>query len=300
MDTLAKYGINRVSIGVQDFDPAVQLAVNRVQSIEETRAIMNAARDNDVRSINIDLINGLPKQTVKGFTKTLEQVIELAPDRLSLYSYAHLPQRFKTQRQINAADLPKPETKLKLLGTAVEMLADAGYEYVGMDHFAKSSDSLINAQKIGTLHRNFQGYTTHGHCELVGLGVSSIGNVGSVYVQNAKTLHDYYAAIDAGELAIARGFQSNDQDTIIGDVIQDLMCKFAVNFSEFRARTGLVFEDYFSAQWPELRKFQDDDLLRIESDKITITDRGRYLVRIICMTFDAYIQSDTEKFSKAI
>ena len=300
MDTLAKFGINRVSIGVQDFDPAVQLAVNRVQSIEETRAIMNAARDNDVRSINIDLINGLPKQTLKGFTRTLEQVIELAPDRLSLYSYAHLPQRFKTQRQINEADLPKPETKLKLLGTAVEMLADAGYEYVGMDHFAKSSDSLINAQKIGTLHRNFQGYTTHGHCELVGLGVSSIGNVGSVYVQNAKTLHDYYAAIDAGELAIARGFQSNDQDTIIGDVIQDLMCKFAVNFSEFRARTGLVFEDYFNAQWPELLKFQDDDLLRIESDKITITDRGRYLVRIICMTFDAYIQSDTEKFSKAI
>lgn len=300
IDHLAKLGINRISIGVQDFDPDVQLAVNRIQSVEETKAIIDAARDNNIRSINIDLINGLPKQTLEGFTETLKQVIDLGPDRLSLYSYAHLPHRFKTQKQINANDLPTAETKLKLLGTAVELLADAGYEYVGMDHFAKSSDSLITAQKQGTLHRNFQGYTTHGHCELIGLGVSSIGNVGPVYVQNAKTLHEYYQAIDVGELAIVRGFESNDSDEIVGQVIQDLMCKFVVDFDDFRARSGVAFTEYFAEQWPALLQFQKDGLLRIEDDKIVVTGQGRYLIRIICMTFDTYLELDTEKFSKAI
>ncbi len=238
IDSLAKFGINRVSIGVQDFDPAVQIAVNRIQSVEETRAIIDAARANDIRSINIDLINGLPKQTLSGFTRTLEQVIELQPDRLSLYSYAHLPQRFKTQRQINADDLPDAESKLKLLETAANFLTDAGYVYIGMDHFAKTTDSLIQAQKQGTLQRNFQGYTTHGHCQLIGLGVSSIGNVGRVYVQNAKTLDEYYRSIDAGELAIQRGFESDDHDVIIGQVIQDLMCKFEVDQNAFEAKTG--------------------------------------------------------------
>ena len=300
IDSLARLGINRVSIGVQDFDPVVQVAVNRVQSVEETWAIINAARENGIRSINIDLINGLPKQTVDGFSRTLEQVIELQPDRLSLYSYAHLPQRFKTQRQINADDLPDADTKLKLLTMAVHMLADAGYEYVGMDHFAKSSDSLIEAQEDGTLHRNFQGYTTHGHCELIGLGVSSIGNIGHVYVQNGKTLHEYYQAIDAGELAIVRGFTSNDQDVLIGQVIQDLMCKFEVDMTAFEKHSGHKFQDYFADQWPRLMQFEDDGLLELEADRIKVTDRGRFLVRNICMTFDAYLNHDTRKFSKAI
>jgi oxygen-independent coproporphyrinogen-3 oxidase len=300
IDHLASLGINRISIGVQDFDPAVQLAVNRIQSVAETRDIIDAARDNGIRSINIDLINGLPKQTVTGFTRTLEQVIELSPDRLSLYSYAHLPERFKIQRQIDTKDIPSPEKKLELLGTAVDMLTDAGYIYVGMDHFAKPDDSLIRARQEGTLHRNFQGYTTHGHCELIGLGVSSIGNVGSVYVQNEKTLHEYYQAIDTNRLAIARGFEMNRDDAIIGQVIQDLVCRFSTNFAEFKARTGLVFEEYFENRWPELRKLENDGLLRIESDKITVTDPGRYLIRIICMVFDAYLQNDTERFSKAI
>ena len=300
IDHLASLGINRISIGVQDFDPAVQLAVNRIQSVAETRDIMNAARDNDIRSINIDLINGLPKQTVTGFSQTLEQVIELSPDRLSLYSYAHLPERFKTQRQIDPNDIPSADKKLELLGTAVDMLTDAGYLYVGMDHFAKPDDSLIRARQEGTLHRNFQGYTTHGHCELIGLGVSSIGNVGSIYVQNEKTLHEYYQAIDSNRLAIARGFEMNRDDEIIGDVIQDLVCRFSTNFAEFGARTGLVFEDYFKDRWPELRKLEDDGLLQIDSDKITVTEPGRYLVRVICMVFDAYLRNDTERFSKAI
>ncbi len=300
IDSLARLGINRLSIGVQDFDPVVQIAVNRIQSVGETWAIINAARENGIRSINIDLINGLPKQTIDGFSRTLKQVIELQPDRLSLYSYAHLPQRFKTQRQINAADLPDADAKLKLLTMAVDMLTDAGYQYVGMDHFAKSADSLIQAQEDGTLHRNFQGYTTHGHCELIGLGVSSIGNVGNVYVQNGKTLHEYYQAIDAGELAIVRGFTSNDQDVLIGQVIQDLMCKFEVDMTAFEKRSGCNFRDYFADRWPRLTQFEDDGLLEIEADRIRVTDRGRFLVRNICMTFDAYLNHDTQKFSKAI
>lgn len=300
IDSLARLGINRVSIGVQDFDPVVQIAVNRVQSVGETWAIINAARENGIRSINIDLINGLPKQTIEGFSRTLKQVIELQPDRLSLYSYAHLPQRFKTQRQINAADLPDADAKLKLLSMAVHMLADAGYEYVGMDHFAKSSDSLIKAQKNGTLHRNFQGYTTHGHCELIGLGVSSIGNVGNVYVQNGKTLHEYYQAVDAGKLAIVRGFTSDDQDVLIGRVIQDLMCKFEIDMTAFEKRSGCNFRDYFADRWPRLTQFEDDGLLELEADRIKVTDRGRFLVRNICMTFDTYLNDDTQKFSKAI
>ena len=300
INSLAKLGINRVSIGVQDFDPMVQVAVNRIQSVEETRAIVDAARDNDFRSINIDLINGLPKQTVEGFTRTLEQVVDLQPDRLSLYSYAHLPQRFKTQRQIISDDLPDAELKLKLLGTAINMLADAGYDYVGMDHFAKASDSLIQAQKHGTLHRNFQGYTTHGHCELVGLGVSSIGNVGRVYVQNSKTLQEYYQSIDAGELAIARGFAADGRDVIIGQVIQDLMCKFEVDTPAFERRTGLSFRDYFDDQWTRLTQFEDEGLLELQTNRIKVTDQGRFLIRNICMTFDDYLSRDTQKFSKAI
>jgi oxygen-independent coproporphyrinogen-3 oxidase len=300
IDNLARLGINRVSIGVQDFDPVVQVAVNRIQSVEETRAIINAARDNDIRSINIDLINGLPKQTVDGFTRTLEQVIDLQPDRLSLYSYAHLPQRFKTQRQINSGDLPDAELKLILLGTAVNMLADAGYEYVGMDHFAKSSDSLIQAQKDGTLHRNFQGYTTHGHCELIGLGLSSIGNIGRVYVQNSKTLHEYYQSINAGKLAIVRGLASDDRDVLIGQIIQDLMCKFEIDTAAFEGRNGLNFRNYFRDLWPRLIQFENEGLLDLETNRIKVTDQGRFLIRNICMAFDDYLSHDTQKFSKAI
>lgn len=300
IDSLAQFGINRVSIGVQDFDPAVQIAVNRIQSVEETRAIIDAARANDIRSINIDLINGLPKQTLSGFMRTLEQVNELQPDRLSLYSYAHLPQRFKTQRQINADDLPDAESKLKLLETAVNFLTDAGYVYIGMDHFAKSTDSLIQAQEQGTLQRNFQGYTTHGHCQLMGLGVSSIGNVGRVYVQNAKTLDDYYRSIDAGKLAIKRGFESDDHDLIIGQVIQDLMCKFEVDQDAFATKTGIAFRDFFSDQWPQLLEFEKQHLLRLEPNRLVVTERGRLLIRNICMAFDAYLQQGTGRFSKAI
>lgn len=300
IEHLTALGINRISVGVQDFDAAVQRAVNRVQSVEETRCVIETARANGVKSVNIDLINGLPKQTVYGFSKTLDQVIDLKPDRLSLYSYAHLPHRFKTQRQINADDLPAAASKLKLLETAIDMLAEAGYEYVGMDHFAKKTDSLIKARDEGTLHRNFQGYTTHGHCELVSLGVSSIGQVGRMYVQNAKTLHEYYAAIDAGELAINRGLKATSDDVIIRNVIQDLMCRFAVSFDDFKSATGREFSDYFFHCWEQLEELERDGLVEISDQQIRVTDRGRFLVRNVAMAFDSYIPSATEKFSKAI
>ncbi len=298
--TLAKLGINRLSIGVQDFDPIVQVAVNRVQSFEETRAVIDEARRHNIQSINIDLINGLPNQTIAGFGRTLEQVIALQPDRLSLYSYAHLPHRFKTQKQINSRDLPGAQAKLELLETAVEYLTSNDYLYVGMDHFAKASDSLIQARKQGTLHRNFQGYTTHGHCQLVGLGVSSIGNVGRVYVQNSRTLNDYYQSIDTGNLAIVRGFEASDYDVLIAQVIQDLMCKFEIDFSAFETAHDVRFRDYFSAQWSTLQDFESQGLLKLETDRLRVSDKGRYLVRNICMAFDEYLGQDTKKFSKAI
>jgi oxygen-independent coproporphyrinogen-3 oxidase len=180
------------------------------------------------------------------------------------------------------------------------MMADAGYEYVGMDHFAKSSDSLIQAQKDGTMHRNFQGYTTHGHCELLGLGVSSIGNVGRVYVQNSKSLHEYYQSIDAGKLAIVRGFASDDQDVLIGQVIQELMCNYEIDIPAFEKRTGFDFRDYFEERWPRLTQFENEGLLELETSRIKVTDQGRFLIRNICMTFDDYLCQNTQNFSKAI
>ena len=300
IEHLAGLGINRLSIGVQDFDPAVQQAVNRIQSFEETRDVIDAARANDIRSINVDLINGLPKQTPERFRRTLEQVIALQPDRLSLYSYAHLPKRFKTQRQINAADLPPAETKLRLLALAVEMLLDEGYVYVGMDHFARETDALVTARNDGTLHRNFQGYTTHGHCELLGLGVSSIGKVGRVYVQNAKLLNDYYDAIDAGRLALERGIEATGQDVIVGQVIQQLMCRDGVDFGAFRERVGYDFQDYFSYAWPRVAELQRDGLIELYDDRLNVTGAGRFLLRNICMAFDTWLCADAERFSRAI
>jgi oxygen-independent coproporphyrinogen-3 oxidase len=300
IEHLANLGINRISVGVQDFDPAVQVAVNRVQSVAQTRDILNAARNSGINSINIDLINGLPKQTIDGFRRTLEQVVDLDPDRLSLYSYAHLPHRFKTQKQIRDEDLPDAQTRLTLLGTAVQLLADAGYEYVGMDHFAKAGDTLLKAQDEGSLHRNFQGYTTHGHCELVSLGVSSIGNIGRVYVQNAKTLDEYYALIDAGRLAIVRGIKASDEDCLRGQVIQDLMCTFSIDYTRFLETTGRAFEDYFAAEWPRLKQLESEQLIALDKGGLHVQQRGRYLIRIICMVFDTYQRTANQNFSKAI
>jgi oxygen-independent coproporphyrinogen III oxidase len=300
IEFLAGLGLNRISLGVQDFDPAVQAAVNRIQGVEDTRRVIEAARRQDIRSVSIDLIYGLPLQTLEGFARTLEIVLELAPDRISLYSYAHLPQRFKTQRQIRLTDLPAAETKLGLLESAVATLCGAGYRYIGMDHFARADDSLVAAQADGTLHRNFQGYTTHGHCDLIGLGVSAISHVGSVYAQNAKTLDDYYRAIDAGRLPVERGLTMTGEDHIRHDLIERLMCHFEVDLAAFSARHGIDFRRHFATELARLAPLARDGLVRIGPSAIEVTPRGRFLIRNVCMVFDAYLGGQQGGFSKAI
>ncbi len=298
--TLAELGLNRMSVGVQDFDPAVQEAVNRIQSEAETLAVVDAARANGFGSINVDLIYGLPLQTAAGFERSLDRVLALAPDRISLYNYAHLPERFKTQRQIKAQDLPSPETKLDLLGKAIEHFNVAGYEYVGMDHFAKATDHLIAAQQDGSLQRNFQGYTTHGQCELIALGVSSISKVGRVYAQNSKTLEAYYAAIDDGRLATERGYVLTPDDEVVADAIQRIMCHFHVDVSDFNKTHGVDFWQRFECAWPGLNEMAEEGLIELSESSIRITPTGRFLVRNVCMLFDAHLPAQSQGFSKTV
>ncbi len=297
---LAALGFNRMSIGVQDFDPAVQEAVNRIQSEAETRAVVEAARANGFGSINVDLIYGLPLQTPAGFDRTLDRVMALAPDRISLYNYAHLPERFKTQRQIKADDLPGPETKLDLLGNAIAHFNAAGYEYIGMDHFARTDDHLVTAQQNDTLQRNFQGYTTHGQCELIALGVSAISKVGRVYAQNAKTLDEYYGAIDAGTLATDRGYVLNAEDEVVADAIQRIMCHFHVDVEDFNETHGVDFWRLFEHAWPALQQMADQGLVELSERHIAVTPTGRFLVRNVCMLFDAHLPAQTQGFSKTV
>ena len=300
MRFLTRLGINRVSLGVQDFDPAVQRAVNRIQGVADTRAIIEAARAQHVKSVSVDLIYGLPRQTPESFARTLATVIELAPDRISLYSYAHLPRRFKTQRQIDVLDLPSTSVKLTLLKLAVDALCGVGYEYIGMDHFARPEDPLVRARRDGTLHRNFQGYTTHGHCELIGLGVSAISSVGGVYAQSFKDLPRYGGAVDVGELPVERGLVSSREDNLRRELIGELMCRFRVDMPTFSARHDIDFRDHFAKELTRLEELERDDLLEMDRDALQVTAKGRFLIRNICMAFDAYVTPDTSTFSKAI
>ncbi|MEQ8483675.1 MAG: oxygen-independent coproporphyrinogen III oxidase [Pseudomonadales bacterium] len=300
IEHLARLGINRMSLGVQDFDPHVQAAVNRRQSAEDTRAVMEAARGSGVRSLSVDLIYGLPLQTRERFAVTLDTVIALNPDRISLYSYAHLPGRFKTQRQIQLMDLPNAETKLLLLQMAVERFSAAGYVYIGMDHFARPDDSLARAQAAHRLHRNFQGYTTHGHCDLIGLGVSAISQVGTVYAQNCKALDAYTERLDRGQLAVERGLIMTADDQIRRDLILELMCHFRVDTVDFSRRHGIDFAGYFAAALARLKVMAEDDLVELKADTIIVTRRGRFLIRNVCMAFDAHLAPGTQGFSKAI
>jgi oxygen-independent coproporphyrinogen-3 oxidase len=297
---LAQLGINRMSLGIQDFNPAVQRAVNRIQSEADTAAVMEAARQNGIKSLSVDLIYGLPLQTPTGFAATLARVIGLAPDRISLYSYAHLPGRFKTQRQIKDEDLPGPASKLQLMQLATEILDNAGYLYIGMDHFAKPHDNLVHARKNGTLQRNFQGYTTHGHCDLIGLGVSAISSVGRVYAQNAKTLDEYCQRIDDDQLAIQRGLTVSDEDAGIRDVIGQLMCYFRLDLAALESRHGSSLRQQLNQAVQALGPLQADGLVEISPDLITVTEKGRFLIRNVCMTFDQHLQQQPPGFSRAI
>jgi oxygen-independent coproporphyrinogen-3 oxidase len=250
---LAEFGFNRMSLGVQDFDADVQHAVNRIQSQADTLAVMGAARANGFRSLNVDLIYGLPRQTVPGFAVTLDKVIEAAPDRIALYSYAHVPHLFKPQRRINEAELPSPADKLAILELAIDKLARAGYVYIGMDHFAKPDDELALAQRVRRLHRNFQGYSTDADCDLLSFGISAIGKIGATYSQNVRTLDDYYARLDAGNLPCFRGRKLTADDLCRREVIQSLMCHFTVDFAAIEAAYGIAFEQAFAAELEALR-----------------------------------------------
>ncbi len=298
--TLRNIGFNRLSIGVQDLDESVQLAVNRIQSEKETFAVIDAARANDFRSISIDLMYGLPNQTLKTFQRTLAKVIEASPDRLSLFNYAHMPTLFKPQRRINEADLPSAMTKLALLKQSSEQLQEAGYVYIGMDHFARPDDELTIAQREGKLQRNFQGYSTHGDCDLLALGVSSIGRTRNSFSQNHRDINAYYTALDAGHLPILRGMSLNEDDRIRSRVIQELICHFRLDFDSISQRFGIHFQDYFYKELEQLHGMEQNGLLKIQSNSIEVLQVGRLLIRNICMMFDAYLQNTSQQFSKVI
>lgn len=299
---LREQGFNRFSLGVQDIDERVQRAINRIQPTEQTLEIIQTCRAQGAKSISVDLIYGLPLQTLAGFSQTLDTVIDWSPDRISLFNYAHLPTLFMPQRRINSAELPSSEEKLQILQHAVQQLTAAGYVYIGMDHFAKPNDELALAQEHGSLHRNFQGYTTHADCDLVAMGVSAISNVADCYSQNEKTTDAYYAALDAGRLAVTRGVTLTEDDHIRRYVIQQLTCQFAVDLKAVENEFKIDAASYFKSELAQLASMQADHLLEIDGSNLTITPRGRFLVRNICMTFDASLKqaSATQRFSKVI
>jgi len=300
----ASLGFNRASLGVQDFDPDVQRAVNRIQSVEQTLAVIDECRNHGFRSINIDLIYGLPKQTREGFGRTLDTVLAARPDRLAVYGYAHLPEIFKPQRQIDANALPSPEAKLALLQLAIEKLSAAGYEYIGMDHFALPSDPLARAQADGTLQRNFMGYTTHANCDLVGLGVSAISHIGDSFSQNARDLPTWEFALDNSRLPVWRGRHLDCDDIVRADVIQQLMCLGRVDIGGIERRYNLEFAAYFHEEMQRLAELGGDGLVTVTDHSICATSRGRLLLRIIAMCFDRYLQeslsSAAPRYSRAI
>jgi oxygen-independent coproporphyrinogen III oxidase len=299
---LSAMGFNRVSLGVQDFDPDVQRAVNRVQSAEQTFEVIAAARASGFLSINIDLIYGLPRQNVLTFNRTLTRVIAAQPDRVAVYNYAHLPARFKPQRRIVEAELPSPQVKLKLLALAAKRLTEAGYVYIGMDHFAKHGDELAVAQRHGRLHRNFQGYSTQPDCDLVGLGVSAIGAVGPTYSQNYRDLPAYYNSLERGVLPILRGLELTADDLLRRAVIQALMCQVSVSKEAIEIAHLIDFDHYFAHELHELRELEQFGLLELEEHWIHVTPKGRMLIRNICMVFDRYLrrESGAQRYSRVI
>ena len=297
---LREIGFNRLSLGVQDLDERVQKAVNRVQSEAETFAVIDAARAEGFRSISLDLMYGLPHQTTTSFVRTLERVLQAEPDRLSLFNYAHMPTMFKPQRRINEDELPDAQVKLDILQASIEHLSDAGYVYIGMDHFARPDDELAVAQREGKLHRNFQGYSTHADCDLVALGVTAIGQIGDSYSQNQREVAPYYEAIDSGQLALLRGMRLSEDDRIRRQVIQTLICHFRLDFSDIDTALGIKCQDYFAKELTRLAPMQADGLLELNEQGIEVLPAGRLLIRNICMVFDAYLQDSEQKFSKVI
>ena len=302
LQNLARMGFNRLSFGVQDFDAEVQKAVHRVQSYESVRELVVSARALGFESLNVDLIYGLPKQTPASFARTVELVGELRPDRIALYAYAHLPQRFKPQRRIDPEQLPPPGDRVQMLGGAIQGFLGFGYTYIGMDHFALPGDSLAAAKRQGRLHRNFQGYSTQPDCDLIGLGVSSIGRMGATYSQNAKTLPEYYDAVRQGHFPVVRGLALTRDDLVRRAVIMALMCQGRVEFESIELAHLVSMRDYFATELESLRPLVEMGLVELESDAIQVTPRGWYFVRGVAMVFDRHLRADKtrERFSRII
>ncbi|MFY8121055.1 MAG: oxygen-independent coproporphyrinogen III oxidase [Burkholderiaceae bacterium] len=299
---LGELGFNRISVGVQDFDPQVQKAVNRIQSFEMTQATIEAARKADFKSVNLDLIYGLPKQSRATFARTLDKVLVLSPERVALYHYAHLPERFKPQRRIDAADLPSPQEKMGIMLDAIGRLTQAGYQYIGMDHFAKGADDLARAQQQGRLHRNFQGYSTRPDCDLIGLGVSAISKIGPTYSQNVRELDEYYDRLKQDQLPTARGVLLDMDDLVRRSVIMSLMCHFEVSKEAIEQAHLVKFDEYFRRELAELKPFEDEGLVENTREWISVLPRGKLLVRAIAMGFDRYLKNDerVRKYSKIV
>ena len=300
MEILSQLGFNRVSLGIQDFNTDVQIAVNRIQSANDVARLMEDARRFGYRSVSFDLIYGLPFQTVSSFDTTLDQVIAMRPDRLAVYNYAHLPERFKGQRMIREEHLPSSSTRIAILRHTIEKLIDAGYVYIGMDHFALPEDDLTQARENGTLQRNFQGYSTHGGSDLVSLGVSAISHIGNSYAQNSLTTADYEERIRGGHLPVRKGMVVDDDDLLRADVIHEIMCHDTLDFDAFSEGHDIDFADYFADELDRLEPLVDDGLIELDDSRIDITDKGRLLLRSVAMVFDRHLGEGTTRFSKAI
>ncbi|MCX7247741.1 MAG: oxygen-independent coproporphyrinogen III oxidase [Burkholderiales bacterium] len=302
LDTLAELGFNRLSFGVQDFDPAVQKSVNRVQPAEQVFALVAAARQRNFDSINVDLIYGLPLQSPESFDRTLAQVVELRPERIALYAYAHLPERFKPQRRIETTEIPNAGAKVAMLARSMAAFMGAGYVYVGMDHFALPTDPLAIAKQQGRLHRNFQGYSTQPDCDLIGLGVSSIGRVGSTYSQNAKTMEEYCDFLDQGRFPVVRGLSLSADDLLRRAVIMAVMCQGLLVFKAIEAAYAIEFRSYFATEMATLEKLAEQGLVKLNENNIEVTATGWFFVRAVAMVFDRYLQTDrtTARFSKIL
>jgi len=300
INLLRELGFNRISLGVQDVNPLVQKAVNRIQSIEQTTEVINAARTSGFHSASIDLIYGLPHQTEASFAHTLETVLELDPDRLSIFNYAHLPDMFKTQKQIDSNQLPSARVKLAILENSINTLTAAGYVYIGMDHFAKPDDELAIAQRKHNLYRNFQGYSTHADCDLIGMGVTSIGMINNSYSQNFRTMDDYTNCIDSNKLAVFRGITLNNDDKLRRHVITELICNFKLDIKSIEEKYTIVFADYFSSALMALASMQEDGLIDISDSVIEVSAKGSLFIRNICMTFDVYLKHHSARFSKVL
>ena len=299
---IASLGFNRLSFGVQDFDPEVQKAVHRIQPAEQVFSLVEAARALKFDSVNVDLIYGLPKQTSESFKKTLEQVVALKPERIALYAYAHLPERFKPQRRIDSYELPSASDKIAMLSNALSTFVDAGYVYIGMDHFALPTDALAIAKRQGRLHRNFQGYSTQPDCDLIGLGVSSIGRIGATYSQNAKTLEEYYDFLNQGRFPVVRGLALSRDDLVRRAVIMALMCQGSLQYESIELAYMIDFKSYFAAELEALKELEKSGMVVLEDAGIQVTDFGWFFVRAVAMLFDRYLQTDRNRarFSKII